>query len=65
MAPNNIFNMHTASLLNDICLAFATKELYIQGETENQNQHVSQNEPPIIKKNLVWWFDSLAVNSIA
>ena len=53
MAPNNIFNMHTASLLNDVCLVFATKDLYFQGETENQNQHVSQNEPPIIKKNLV------------
>ena len=65
MAPNNIFNMHTASLLNDISLAFATKELYIQGETENQNQHVSQDELPIITKNLVWWFDLLAVNSIA
>ena len=65
MAPNNIFNMHTASLLNDICLTFATKELYFQGETENQKQHVSQDELPIIKKNLVWWFDLLAVNSIA
>ena len=57
--------MTLASLLNDICLAFATKELYVQGETENQNQHVSQDELPIIKKNLVWWFDLLAVNSIA
>ena len=65
MAPNNIFNMHTASLLNDICLTFATKELYFQGETENQKQHVSQDELPIIKNNLVWWFDLLAVSSIA
>ena len=31
---------------------FATKKLYVQGETENQNQHVLQNEPPIIKKEL-------------
>ena len=44
---------------------FATKKLYVQGEIENQNQDVLQNELPIIKKNLVWWFDLLAVNSIA
>ena len=53
MAPN-IFNMHTASLLNDICLTFATEELYFQGETENQKQHVSQDELPIIK-NYIWF----------
>ena len=46
---------------------FATKKLYVQGETENQNQHVLQNEPPIIKKSLVWWFGGnlLPVKSIA
>ena len=32
MAPDNIFNMHTASLLNDVCLVFATKDLYLSRE---------------------------------
>ena len=38
---------------------FATEKLYVQGESENQNPHVLQNEPAIIEKNLVWWFNWL------
>ena len=44
---------------------FATKKLYVHGKNENQNQHVLKNEPTIIKKNLVWWFNLLPGNSTA
>ena len=36
---------------------FASKKLYVQEKTENQNQDVSQNELPIILKRI--WFGGL------
>ena len=64
MHIENVVESHKIKIIS-ILFVFASEKLYVQEETENQNQDVSQNELPIIKKNLVWWFDLLAVNSIA
>ena len=63
MHIENVVESHKIKIIL-ISFCVASKKLYVQEETENQNQDVSQNELPIIKKNLVWWFDLLAVNSI-